>query len=114
MVEPGLAAAAMPRPRHKTGPLAAPGHTPRVDAVSHQEWDSLLDLFEDVNYEQTSIFTARMFGADNTHCAVVIEDGQLLGGICYGMVRVPMIGAVGFCKVGPVWRPAGEEADATR
>lgn len=91
-----------------------PERIQRTDVIAHAEWDALLDLFDDVNYEQTSLFTSRMFGTENTVCVIVTEDGELLGGMCYGRVRVPLFGGVGFCKVGPVWRPAGRPAELGR
>lgn len=86
----------------------------QIDVVSPAEWDALLDLFEDVNYEQTSIFTARQWGSKNTVCVVVRDGGELVGGACYGRVRVPGIGAVAFTKFGPVWRARGAEATPER
>jgi hypothetical protein len=89
----------------------APERVQRIDVIAHAEWDALLDLFDDVNYEQTSLFTSRIWGRDNTVCVIVTEDGELLGGMCYGRVRVPLLGGIGFCKVGPVWRATGKPAD---
>lgn len=86
----------------------------RIDIIGHAEWDALLDLFEDVNYEQTSHFTSRIWGKDKTVCVVVTEDSEVLGGMCYGLARVPLLGGVGFCKVGPVWRPLGQPVELGR
>jgi Acetyltransferase (GNAT) domain len=85
-----------------------------TDIIAHAEWDALLDLFEDVNYEQTSLFTSRIWGKENTVCVIVTEDGEPIGGMCYGRARVPLLGGVGFCKVGPVWRLAGRPGDLDR
>ncbi|BCJ89782.1 hypothetical protein IZ6_05170 [Terrihabitans soli] len=85
-----------------------------INIVSHADWNALLDLFEDVNYEQSSLFTAKTFGVENTVCVVVVEQGEVLGGMCYGRVNVPVLGGVGFCKVGPVWRPIGKPVDLGR
>lgn len=93
-------------PDAETGPMTSV----QVETVDPAEWDAALELFDDVNYEHTFVFTARQWGARNTLCVHVRHDGELIGAACYGLARLPLLGGIGFCKFGPAWRLRGKAA----
>ncbi len=82
-----------------------------VEQVDAATWDAALEAFDDVNYEQTAAYAERRWGSEHVICLLVRERGALVGAACHGLIRVPLLGKIGFCKYGPVWRVKGGSAD---
>jgi hypothetical protein len=84
----------------------------RVERIHADGWDRLLAGFDDASYDQCARFALNRWGAGRLCCLAVSDRGTLIGGACFPVVRLPVMGAgYAFLKFGPVWRRHGQSAD---
>lgn len=84
-----------------------------VEPIAHAAWDAQLDRFLDSSFEQSALYASGRWGAERVDAVEIRQAGRLIGGAV--LVRLAPKGLpldVRFIKFGPLWRLAGQPADA--
>lgn len=82
-----------------------------IDCVADEEWDRLASDFDDVNPEQTAVFSHHHWKGKDKHL-LLRENGVPVAGARVAVINLPLVGrGLAFLRFGPFWRRKGRAAD---
>jgi lipid II:glycine glycyltransferase (peptidoglycan interpeptide bridge formation enzyme) len=88
------------------------GYTVEMDNVNEDQWNSILDMFDDANLMQTWSYGAARWGAAHLSHVLLKNKGTVVAAAQAVIRKVPLLGAgLAYIKWGPVWRLRGGAND---
>ena len=79
-----------------------------VDGQSPEEWEQILDCFDDANIYQTSAYARVCYGASNTSTLVIRKGNDPVGAALVRIRKVPGLPVgMAYVRWGPLWRRNG-------
>lgn len=78
--------------------------------VTEEEWNRIVDQFDDATIYQTHAYGAVRWGIDKLSHAVVRKDGEVVGAAQAIIYKVPLVRAgIAYIPWGPLWRKGGAD-----
>jgi lipid II:glycine glycyltransferase (peptidoglycan interpeptide bridge formation enzyme) len=89
-----------------------PSFTSEVDTVSDQQWDELVDRFQDANLYQTRSYGQTRWGAKSLSRIVLKKNGEPVSIAQLRLKSIPGVKlGVAYLRWGPLWQLKGGELD---
>jgi lipid II:glycine glycyltransferase (peptidoglycan interpeptide bridge formation enzyme) len=87
-------------------------YTEEVDRVDEQQWNGILEKFDDANLMQTCSYASARWGQDHLSRVLLRENSEIVAAAQVVTKTVPFLGAgVSFVRGGPIWQLRGRESD---
>ncbi|MGC2185038.1 MAG: peptidoglycan bridge formation glycyltransferase FemA/FemB family protein [Terriglobales bacterium] len=87
-------------------------YTEEVDRVDEQQWNSILEKFDDANLMQTWSYASARWGQDHLSHVLLRENSEIVAAAQVVTKTMPFLGAgVSFVRGGPIWQLRGRESD---
>ena len=96
----------------ETSILPRDSYTEEVDRVDEQQWNSILEKFDDANLMQTWSYGSARWGQDHLSHVLLRENSEIVAAAQVVTKTMPFLGAgVSFVRGGPIWQLRGRESD---
>lgn len=91
---------------------ATASYTTEIDQVTEQEWNGILQGFDDANLVQTWSYGAVRWGKRNLSHVVLKRDGRIVAAAQAIITKVPVLDAgLAYIKMGPLWQLRNKTKD---
>jgi len=88
------------------------GYSVEIDQIGKEDWNFLIQQFEDANIYQTWSYGSVRWGEKNISHVVLRKNGEVKAASQARILRFPLIkGGIAYIRWGPFWRAKGEELD---
>ncbi|MFN3658771.1 MAG: lipid II:glycine glycyltransferase FemX [Pseudolabrys sp.] len=83
-----------------------------IDAQCPADWDETVARFDDVNYDQTAVFTNNGWGAARMSRLMLRRNGAVVAAARTAIITLPGVPkGIAFLRGGPLWRRHGAAVD---
>ena len=89
-----------------------PGYSVEIDSVEKEEWNAILEQFDDASIYQSWSYEAVISGERNLSHLLLKRKGELLAAAQARIRRIPFTNfGAAYIRWGPMWKLRGKEAD---
>lgn len=88
------------------------GYTPEIDSLHDNDWNDILNEFDDANLYQTWAYNKIRSGKERVSTLVLKNNGKIVAAAAARLFLIPLVKTgIAYVYWGPMWRPKGIDPD---